>query len=164
MKAYLKAMLNHVGTAAFDVLFVAIVSLAPLLLGRLSATVNNTSEESYWAFISNGQLVFFSLSSLATLALLCFRKKLPDIATIWIGLLSIIFMLFLVALIAIDPTLQKGQTFVGAAAFWLYLCVLLVRILAEAMKLVNSGDALQAGAVVASKVARELRKRKEGVQ
>lgn len=71
-------------------------------------------------------------------------------------------MLFLVALVAIDPTLQKGQSFVGVAALWLYLGVLFVRILADAMKSVSSGDALQAGAAVASKVRNELQRRKEG--
>lgn len=162
MKAYWKAVLNHLGLAAYDVLFVALLSLAPLLLGRLAAAVNSGSTEEYWAFLSNGQLAFFSMGSLATLTLLCIRKKLPDGATLWIGLGSIGCMLFLVALVAIDPTLQKGQAFVGAVAFWLYLGVLAVRILADAMKSVSSGDALQAGAAVASKVKSELQRRKEG--
>ncbi|MXO58478.1 hypothetical protein GRI89_02810 [Altererythrobacter salegens] len=162
MKAYWKAVLGHLGLAAYDVIFVAFFSLAPLLLGRLAAVVNKNSTEDYWAFLSNGQLAFFSMGSLATLALLCIRKKLPDSATLWIGLGSIACMLFLVALVAIDPTLQKGQAFVGVAAFWLYLGVLVVRILADAMKSVNSGDALQAGATVASKVQDELQRRKGG--
>jgi peptidoglycan/LPS O-acetylase OafA/YrhL len=164
MKAYWRAVLSHLGLAAYDVLFVAFFSLAPLLLGRLVAVINKTSTEDYWAFLSNGQLAFFSMGSLATLALLCLRKKLPDAATLWIGLGSIACMLFLVALVAVDPTLQKGEAFVGAVAFWLYLGVLVIRILADAMKSVNSGDALQAGNAMASRLQSELQRRKEGAQ
>lgn len=164
MNAYWKAVLSHLVSATYDVLFVAIFSLAPLLLGRLAIMMNseNSTSESYWAFLTNGQLAFFSMGSLATLLLFCFRKKLPDAATLWIGLGAVACLLFLVALVVIDPTLQKGQSFVGASALYLYLGVLLTRILADAMKAVGAGDALQAGANVASKVKSELRKRMEG--
>lgn len=163
MSAYWRAVLSHMASATYDVLFVALFSLAPLLLGRLAVIMNGAQHtETYWAFLTNGQLAFFSMGSLATLLLFCFRKKLPDSATLWIGLGTVACLLFLVALVVIDPTLQKGQSFVGASALYLYLGVLLIRILADAMKSVGAGDALQAGADVASKVKAQLRTRMGG--
>ncbi|MDH2151995.1 hypothetical protein, partial [Sphingobium yanoikuyae] len=63
---------------------------------------------------------------------------------------------------AIDPTLQKGQAFVGAAALYLYIGVLLIRIIADAMKTVGSKDALQAGAMKSNRVTNELEARMGG--
>lgn len=160
MSAYWKAVASHLGTAVYDVLFVAILSLAPLLLGRLAVVLEpNDVSEGYWDFLFNGQLSFFAMGSLATLLLFCFRKKLPDIATLWIGVFTVSCMLFLVALVGFDPTLQKGQAFVGQSALVLYISVLLIRILADAMKTVGAGDALQAGANAAAKVQQELGER-----
>lgn len=163
MIAYWKAVLGHVWSAAFDVLFVALISLAPLLLGRLSLLIKDGMQsDDYWAFMWNGQLAFFSMGSLATLLLFCFRKKLPDIATLWVGLLTCACLLFLVALVGIDPTLQQGQSFVGSAALALYLGVLAIRILADAMKTVETADALSAGTNVSKKVQKSLSERMSG--
>jgi hypothetical protein len=160
MGEYLKAVVGHIGTAIFDVLFVAIFSLAPLLLGRLVIPLKNTNpNESYWDFLFNGQLSFFAMGSLATLLLFCFRKKLPDVATLWIGAFAVGCMLFLVALVGFDPTLQMGQSFVGQSALLLYSVVLLLRILADAMKAVGVGDALQAGTDASEKVQKQLSER-----
>ena len=64
MGEYWKAVVGHVGTAIFDVLFVAIFSLAPLLLGRLVIPLKNIDpNESYWDFLFNGQLSFFAMGS-----------------------------------------------------------------------------------------------------
>jgi len=160
VRAYWKAVATHFGTAVFDVLFVALFSLAPLLLGRLNILLKpNIHHDNYWDFLSNGQLCFFSMGSLASLLLFCFRKKLPNGATLWIGLFSVVCMLFLVALVGFDPTLQMGQTFVGQSALYLYIFVLLIRILADAMKAVGAGDALKAGASAAARVQHELSER-----
>lgn len=160
MSAYWKAVFNHLGSAAFDVLFVAFFSLAPLLLGRVVYIVQkDMSPGDFWIFLTNGQLAFFSMGSLATLFLLCLRKKLPDTATLLIGLITGACMLFLCALVGIDPTLQKGQSFVGPSALGLYFGVLAIRILADAMKTVTAGDALQAGDAAADKVKRGLSER-----
>lgn len=165
MRTYWKAVGTHVGTAFYDVIFVALITLAPLLLGRLALLLDpQVGRESYWAFLSNGQLSFFSMGSLATLLLFCFRKKLPDAATLWIGSFSVICMLFLVALVGFDPTLQKGQAFVGRSALALYLVVLLVRIVADAMKSVEAGQALQAGSDAAGKLGDQLRERMNGIK
>jgi len=160
MLAYLRAMVNHIGTAFFDVMFVAIVSMSPLLLGRLaSVATDRLNSRDYWLFLFNGQLAFYSMSSIAALSLLCLRKKLPDRATLWIGSISLLCLAFLVALVGADPTLQKGQAFFGASAIYLYGGVLFLRILADTMKAVGAGDALEAGARVAAKVKEQLAER-----
>ncbi|MDH2151291.1 hypothetical protein, partial [Sphingobium yanoikuyae] len=97
MGAYWKAVVSHLGSAAYDVLFVAFISLMPLLLGRLASVINHEATAGpYLAFLSNGQLAFFSMGSLATLLLYCLRKRLPDASALWIGLVSITLLLFLV--------------------------------------------------------------------
>lgn len=160
MSAYFKAVLRHVGTATFDTIFVAVVGLAPLLVGRLASLVTDgLPDGAYWRFLTNGQLAFYSMSSLATLLLVCLSKKLPDKATKLIGFFAIGCALFLVALVAADPTLQRGQAFFGASALYLYLGVLIIRISADAMKAVGPGDALEAGADLATKVRNELAER-----
>lgn len=163
LNEYWKAVCSHLGTAVYDVLFVALFSLAPLLLGRLVIPMKNLNpDESYWDFLFNGQLSFFAMGSLATLLLFCFRKKLPDSATLWIGLFTVLCMLFLVTLVGFDPSLQMGQAFVGQSALYLYSIVLLIRILADAMKSVGVGDALQAGNKTSEKAQRELSARMGG--
>lgn len=163
MRAYWLAVARHLGDAIFDVLFVAILSLTPLLLGRIVPLVLNQSQPgAYWEFLTNGQLAFFSMGSLATLLLLCFRKKLPNTGTLWIGFFSVICLLFLMVLVGVDPTLQKPITWVGQAALYLYGTVLLVRILAEAMKSVGASDALDAGTRAAKKTEQGLKERMSG--
>jgi type IV secretory pathway VirB6-like protein len=102
------------------------------------------------------------MGSLATLLLLCFRKKLPDMGTIWIGLFSIVCLLFLMVLVGVDPTLQAAATMVGQAALYLYLVVLGVRILADAMKAVGPTDALAAGSSASKRTEDALRARMKG--
>jgi len=160
MAAYWKAVARQLGTAVFDIIFVAVLSLAPFLLGRLAIVLKQSDQwEEYWSFLFNGQLSFFAMGSLATLLLLCFRKKLPDMATIWIGAFSVCCMLFLITLVGYDPTLQGGQSFIGRWALYLYVFVLAVRILADAMKSVGAGDALQAGSDAAARSQRQLSER-----
>jgi hypothetical protein len=163
MRAYWSAVFQRLGGSAFDVLFVALISLAPLLLGRLVLVLGpRATEQNYWAFLTNGQLAFFSMGSLATLLLLCFRKKLPDVGTMWIGLFTVFCLLFLMVLVGVDPTLQTAMSFVGHAALYLYVTVLLVRILAESMKAVGPFDALNAGAKAAQKTQEDLKVRMAG--
>lgn len=165
MAAYWKAVARHLATAAVDVIFVAGLSLAPFLLGRLVALIKQSNDaEKYWAFLFNGQLSFFSMGMLAALLLLCFRKKLPDTATMSIGVFTVGCMLFLVVLVGYDPTLQAGQNFIGPWALYLFLVVLAIRIIAEAMKSVGAGDALQAGSAVAARSQRQLSERMGGGQ
>lgn len=94
MRAYWLAVARHLGSAAFDIIFVAFLSLAPLLFGRMILLMNQSVSSSYWDFLTNGQLAFFSMGSLASLLLLCFRKKLPNTGTLWIGPFSIFCLLF----------------------------------------------------------------------
>lgn len=163
MTAYWCAVARHFRSAAFDVLFVTLVSMSPLLFGRLiSLVLTHSQEGGYWDFLLNGQLAFFSMSSLASLVLLCFRKKLPDKGTLWIGCFSLICLLFLMALVGADPSLQKAPTWVGKWALFLFLAAVIVRILAEAMKSVGPRDALDAGARASERMEQGLRDRMRG--
>ena len=163
MRAYWRAVLSHLAPAAFDVLFVALIGLMPVLLGRAIMALRPVEgAQPYWAFLTNGQLAFFSMGSLATLLLLCFRKKLPDMGTLWIGLFSVTCLLFLMVLVGVDPTLQDAAALVGQAALYLYLLVLAVRILADALKAVGPSDALEAGASASKRTEDALRARMKG--
>jgi hypothetical protein len=143
MRDYLKAMGAHLGEAAEDVLFVAVVSITPLLFGRIVLVFGRRSDGSYWDFLYNGQMAFYSMGSLAAILLLCFRKKLPDRVTMLVGLAAILALFFLMVLVGIDPTLNAASfCFVGWAALILYVAVQVTRILVEAMRRVGAPDAL----------------------
>jgi type IV secretory pathway VirB6-like protein len=163
MRAYWLAVSRHLLTAAIDVLFVALIGLMPILLGRLALVLGpDGAAQNYWAFLTNGQLAFFSMGSLATLLLICFRKKLPDSGTLWIGSFAVICLFFLMVLVGVDPSLQAAAAMVGRAALWLYILVLVVRILADAMKAVGPSDALEAGANASRRTASALNDRMNG--
>lgn len=65
-------------------------------------------------------------------------------------------------LVGADPSLQKAMTWVGQSALYLYLIVLIVRILAEAMRAVGPNDALDAGARTSQKIEKTLKDRMAG--
>ena len=162
MVAYWKAVAGRLGSAAFDVLFVALISLAPLLLGRVIILLKPGHDDFiYWSFLTNGQLSFYSMGSLATLLLICVAGKLPAFASRVVGLIAILCLLFLMVLVGVDPTLSTGSfSFVGYAAFYIYITVLLLRIIADAMKDVKPGSALAAGEQSAKSTSRDLASRK----
>lgn len=166
MRQYWRAVGRRLAGAAFDVLFVALIGLAPLLLGRLILVIKpQPGTEKYWTFLTNGQLAFYSMGSLATLLLFCFRKKLPDVGILWVGPFAIACLLFLMVLVGVDPTLHaESFSFVGVAALYLYIAVLLVRIFADAMKDVSPSEALDAGSAASLKTQNELKRRKAGGQ
>jgi amino acid transporter len=165
MLDYIRAMGKHLGSSAADVLFVSAISLAPLLLGRLVLVVDESRkfEGSYWDFLSNGQLAFYSMGSLATILLICYRKKLPEQVGLFFVLLATFALLFLMILVGIDPTLNaKSFSFVGWAALILYIAVQIVRILVEAMRRVDAPDALAAGQATDNKTVEGLAARMGG--
>lgn len=164
MRAYWSLVGQRLWGATFDVLFVALISLSPLIFGRLVLIVGHKSDgNDYWDFLVNGQLSFYSMGSLATLLLICFRKKLPEVVTIWIGLLSIFGLIFLAVLVGVDPTLQAGMQFLGVYALYIYIAVIFLRIVADAIKSVGPTEALNAGSEASRKVENGLRSRKSGV-
>ena len=144
--AYCLAVAKKLASASYDVLAVAALSTAPILFGRLSLAISPELEtHSYWDFIYNGQLAFFTMGPLASLTIMSFKDNLPLTARQFFGFISVVGLIFLAVLVAKDPTLQSGMAFVGTAAWVLYLGVLVLRILAEAMKSVGTGEALTAG-------------------
>lgn len=162
MLEYLKGVGKHLGSATTDVLFVSAISLTPLLFGRLVLVFGNRSSDSYWDFLSNGQLAFYSMGSLAAILLVCLKRdKLPERASVFLGLAAVLALFFLMVLVGIDPTLNaESFSFVGSAALIMYIAVQVTRILVEAMKHVGPGDALRAGERASKDVQTDLAKRK----
>jgi hypothetical protein len=153
-------------SAAADTLIVALVSLAPVLFGRMVLVFGPTqSKEEYWAFLTNGQMAFYSMGSLAALLLICLRGKLTETANLVFGVLSVMTLFFLMVLVGVDPTLKaQSFNFVGRAVLIIYVGALLCRMIAEAMKNVGHAQALNAGAKAPKKLTEELSKRKAGGQ
>jgi hypothetical protein len=144
---YLKLLRRHLGTALVDVGAVSLISLMPLLLARLQPFARaEAPTEPFWGFLTNGQLAFYSIGSLAVMLMAVFRQKLPTGFGIFVGLGSLGALLFLAWLIGIDPKLQKASvTFVGVTTLYLYLVVQIVRVIVDAAKQIGAGDALRAG-------------------
>lgn len=162
---YTRATTKHLGVAARDVLFVSVISLAPLLFGRLVLVYqpSDLSKGSYFDFLSNGQLSFYSMGSLAAILLACLTKRLPEHISLFIGLFSILALFFLMVLVGKDPTLNASSFgFVGWMALILYVSTQFVRVLVDAMKKVDAPEALGAGKRVDDKLAASLAARKGG--
>jgi peptidoglycan/LPS O-acetylase OafA/YrhL len=154
MVEYWRAVFGRLGWAALETLFIAAVSLAPLLAGRWVYFAKlRPAGQSYWDFLTNGQLAFYSMGSLAALLLVCLRKRLPDLANLVVGAFSVGALIFLMVLVGVDPTLSKGAyELVGRGALYLYIAVLIVRMVTDAMKGISTPDALLAGERVTAKL------------
>lgn len=124
---YVRAFWSDIGPATVDVIFVAVVSLIPLLLARLTPIIDrrepNLAPGWLWDLLTSGQLAFYALGSLATIALVVYKgESLPAVLRTLFGCLTLIFILFIAYLIGVDPTLANApHTFVGETSFWLYL-------------------------------------------
>lgn len=141
MTEYWKAVSARVLGAAFDVLIVALISLAPVLLGRLVNQLTNKSVGSYFDFLTNGQLAFYSMGSLATLLVLCFSESMGKISRKVIGTWCAACLLFSAALVGFDPTLNANSyTIFGKIILIVYVVTLLVKIYVDAVKSVDGGQ------------------------
>lgn len=153
--------LRHIGPAAFDVSFVAAVSLAPLLLARLAPKIvpkANFPDEPYFSFLTNGQLTLYSMGSIATILLLIFRKKLPDRTSLWVGFMTLATLMFLIFMIALDPKLENApKTFVGPTSLAIYVGVLLIRIWVDALRKMDPPDIEAAGSASATDLTNRLK-------
>lgn len=160
---YLRSWGRHLGTALIDVGVISLITLAPLLLARLRpfASPAGGAQEPFWGFLTNGQLAFYSIGSLAAILLAVLRQKVPKTLSLLAGLGSVLSLLFLTWLIGLDPTLQNASmTFVGTTTLYLYLLVQLVRIVVEAAKQIGATDALRAGSNATKAVKNALADRK----
>ena len=160
---YLRSWVRHLGTALVDVGVVSIITLAPLLLARLRPFANPTEavSEPFWVFLTNGQLAFYSIGSLAAILLAVLRQKIPKTLSLFAGLGSVLSLLFLTWLLGLDPKLENASiTFVGITTLYLYVTVQLVRIMVEAAKQIGATDALRAGSNSTNAVKAALAERK----
>jgi hypothetical protein len=160
---YLRSWGRHLGTALIDVGVISLITLAPLLLARLRpfAGAADGVKEPFWGFLTNGQLAFYSIGSLAAILLAVLRQKVPKTLSLLAGLGSVLALLFLTWLIGLDPELQNASTtFVGVIALYLYILVQIVRVIVEAAKQIGANDALRAGAKSTNAVKSALAERK----
>ena len=145
---YLRSWGRHVGTALVDVGAVSLITLMPLLLARLQPFANPDAKftEPFWGFLTNGQLAFYSIGSLATILMTVLRQKIPKNLGLVMGLSSLFALLFLAWLIGLDPKLRTASlTFVGVTTLYIYVVVQISRIIVEAAKQIGPADALKAG-------------------
>jgi hypothetical protein len=168
MLQYIRAVLRNLWEAALDVLFVVGISLAPLLLGRIVLFAPNGpfhAAEPYWAFLTNGQLSFYSMGMLATLLLLVTDEKLPKALAKFLLAFCVGCLFFLAILVGLDPTLKSNSfEFLGAFTLGIYLAVIVVRIVIEAVRKVGAPEAREAGNEATNKTTDGLRARKTGRQ
>lgn len=148
MGGYLKAVAKNLPSAFLDVAIIALISLAPLLLGRLVLLQPDgpfSSSERYWDFLTNGQIAFYSMGALATMLVALFDDNLPKQFS-KILLLGCIFSLFFLAiLVGIDPTLKtESFSFIGKATLIVYSTVLVMRGVMEAVRQVDAKEARRA--------------------
>lgn len=165
---YAKALLRNIGPAAFDVLFIALVSLIPLVLARLTPLINREQlvlgESWWWRLLTNGQLAFYALGTLAAIALVVYRGDvLPKSLRLLFGALTLLFILFIAYLIGVDPTLTNAPlTFVGVTTFWIYIITQIMAIAVSSFEKFGLGSVLSAGDESADQTQDDLATRRRG--
>ena len=163
---YVRAFFSDIGPATFDVLFVSVVSLMPLLLARLTPIIRRQEPHLasgwLWQLLTNGQLAFYALGSLAAIALVVYKgESLPGPLRILFGSLSLVFILFIAYLIGVDPTLANAPaTFVGPTSFWLYVVTQLMAVAVTSFQRFSLGVVLRAGTLATEQTATTLATRK----
>jgi hypothetical protein len=163
---YARAFVAELGPATFDVAFIAVVSLIPLLLARLTPLVRHEeihlAEGWFWDLLTSGQLAFYALGTLASIALVVYRgEALPGVLRLIFGCLSLLFILFIAYLIGVDPTLEHArETFVGEATFWLYLLTQAAAITVASFQRFPLGVVLKAGTASTQETSDTLASRK----
>jgi hypothetical protein len=163
---YLRAIGSNIGSAIFDVAFVAIVSLIPLFLARLTPIIRreevNLASGWLWSLLTNGQLAFYALGTLAAIALVVYKgENLPTFLRTAFGAATLIFILFIAYLIGVDPTLTNAPfTFVGVASLWIFLLTQLMAVAVTSFERLSLGAVLAAGDKGATDTSSDLAGRK----
>jgi hypothetical protein len=163
---YLKALSQNIGPATFDVAFIASVSLIPLILARLTPLVNGKelrlADGWLWQLLTNGQLAFYALGTLAAIGLVAFKGDvLPKALRLFFGAVTTIALIFVAYLIGVDPMLTAaGKTFVGVTCFWIYVGTQVMAICVGSFERFGPGSALRAGDASARTTAADLASRK----
>ena len=166
ISSYRRAAWRNIGPATYDVAFIAIVSLIPLFLARLTPLIRleqlNLGEAWLWKLLTNGQLAFYALGTLAAIALVVYKGEiLPKSVRLTFGSVSCLFILFIAYLIGVDPALTNAPlTFVGVSTFWIYLTTQVMAVAVSAFDKFGLGSALLAGDESAAKTKRDLETRR----
>lgn len=141
---YWRALLTHLRAALFDVGVLVLFSLLPLVLARLGPAVRREPSpysDGLFGFFFSGQLALLTNGALATMILLCLRKKLPNWMTQSVGILSIATLFFLGWLIGNDPTLTNAPfTFVGPVSGGLYVAAQIGLVFVLAVSKIDLSD------------------------
>lgn len=164
---YIRALWRNIGPAAFDVSFIAAVSLIPLVLARLTPLINRKeiqlNDGWLWQLLTSGQLAFYALGTLAAIALVVYRGEvLPNSLRLMFGALTLLFILFIAYLIGVDPSLANARlTFVGATTFWIYIITQAMAVAVSSFDKFGLGSALLAGDESAQRTKDDLASRRE---
>jgi hypothetical protein len=162
-----RAIATNIGSAVFDVAFVAVVSLIPLLLARLTPLIRheelNLPRGWLWQLLTNGQLAFYALGTLAAIALVVYKgESLPKFLRTAFGALTLFIILFVAYLIGVDPTMQYAPlTFVGVTSLWIYLLTQLMALAVTAFDRPSLGAVITAGNEGANETSADLAGRKK---
>lgn len=162
VSAYTKAVFEKLPSAAYDVLFVAGLSLTPILIGRAVLLTKGNAAAGYWDFLTNGQLAFYSMGSLASLLVMCFSDIFEKSARKGIGAFCIVCLVFIAVLIGIDPTLTASSyTAFGPFILSVYIATILVKLFVDAATKVDAGQLAQASNSTTAQELEAFRKRME---
>ena len=160
---FLRAGWLNIGPALFDAGFIAVISLLPLFLARLTPLIEGKelvlADGWLWTLLTNGQLAFYALGTLAAIALLIFRGEnaLPKFLRIGFGALIVFFLIFISYLIGVDPSLSTApETFVGPFAFWIYVTTLAMAVITAAYDKFSLTDVNNEAANELTKLQAEL--------
>ena len=158
--AYWQALRRHLGDSAIDVFLLTLFGLMPLIFARLEPLARGARSSSVWGEIqgvfNSGQLSLYTVTTLATIVILCLRSKLPPHSNILVGATAALGLTLIAWLIGIDPTFANAsRTFVGPLSGWLFLLVQLGSVFILAAAKVDLGDI----SPVAESQTQELSKR-----
>ncbi len=161
---YFRAVLRKIPAALLDIVLIAGISLFPILIGRVVLIVPSSphySEEAYWDFLTNGQIAFYSIGTIAAILIIVFDEKIPKVFAKLLQFGCVAALFFLAVLVGIDPTLKaESFSFVGTMTLGLYLVALLVRALVDAVRNVDEKDAREAGEKATRRTTAGLKERK----
>lgn len=148
--AFPAGALKHVREALGDTFVIALVSLLPLLLGRLHPWASNETDpfegSGYFGFVINGQLAFYAMGTLAAMFVWSLRRKLPEGLGFWIGIICLLALAYLTWTIGIDPNFRMASTtFIGPVSAGIYLCSQILFVIVDSSMRLGLADIPGAG-------------------
>jgi hypothetical protein len=145
------------GSATFEVGFVTVISLLPLVLARIEPFAKGDPEALAKLRIGDifisGQLALYALSSLATIFLFCLNTDLPKVVRFPFGAAVVVTLIFISFVLGADPLLTHASTtFIGPLTGWIFVGSQFALLALYAMSVAKITD----GPTIASEDAKSL--------